>query len=92
MDKFVWTAIAVIVGIWAYTKITMSSGGAGPKAVQRGPAGYPIDQITGVEVKPGDKPGTVGFASGSIDNFRGPDDGALSGSDGSWGIDYGQKL
>jgi hypothetical protein len=89
MNTFVWTAIAVVVGIWAYTKITMKTPGA--KAVERGPAGYPLDQITGVEVKPGDKPGTVGFPSGSIDNFRGGDDGALSGPD-SWGIDYGQKL
>lgn len=87
MDKFLWTAIAVLVGIWAYAKITEDKA----PTKRLGPAGYPIDQITGVEIKAGDRPGTVGFASGPIDNFRDPSDGALSGQD-SWSVDYGQKL
>lgn len=84
MNTFVWTAIAVLVGIWAYAKITDKA----PKTVARGPAGYPLDAITGVEVTPGDKPGTVGYTSGPIDNFRGPDDGAFSDPEGGHTIKY----
>jgi len=91
MNTFVWTAIAVLVGIWAYAKITGEKEGD-MVMTARGPAGYPIDAISGVEITPGDKPGTVGFASGSINNFRGPNDGALSDPEGGHSIDYGQKL
>jgi hypothetical protein len=87
MNTFVWTAIAVLVGIWAYAKISEEK----TPEQRLGPAGYPVDQITGADIKPGDRPGTVGFPSGSIDNFGNPNDGATSGPE-SWSIDYGQKL
>jgi len=86
MNTFVWTAIAVVVGIWVYAKITDQT--PSPKRTERGPAGYPLDAITGVEITAGDKTGTVGFASGSIDNFRGPDDGAFSSPEGGYSIKY----
>ena len=84
MNTFVWTAIAVVVGIWAYAKITEPA----TKKLATGPAGYPLDALTGVEQTTGNGAGTVGFASGPIDNFAGPSDGAYSSPDGGWSIKY----
>lgn len=88
MNTVIMTAVAVLIGIWAYAKISEKKE---PGKQNYGPAGYPIDSITGVEQTAGNQPGTVGFVSGSIDNYAGAGDGAVSDPEGGHTITYGVK-
>jgi len=70
MNTFVWTMVAVAIGIFAYVKLTAAK--VGPKGLVAEGEGFTVDSITGVDKAPSEQPGTVGNTSGPIDRFAVP--------------------
>ncbi len=70
MNTFVWTMVAVVVGIFAYVKLTAAK--PGPKGLVTEGDGFTVDSITGADKAPNETPGTVGNTSGPIDRFAVP--------------------
>lgn len=72
MKNFALTAVAVLVGIWIWSKLQAKKMAQGIVTEGEGFEVVPvtIDAKTGASIPAGNGDGTVGFASGPIDNFK----------------------
>lgn len=71
MKTFIWTFVAVFVGIYAFTKLAANKAATNKGGVTTGTQGIfegpDIDPKTGAYLPPGSAAGTVGFTSSAND-------------------------